>query len=605
MSLETVIKIGKFYRQDKDAWKYHEQINHVMKDVEALAKDKDKDGNPVTTTFYEVPVIDKGDEFFFDFDNKAEILDEDKKKSLYYLNFKTSKKDAEKRYLFGDIIYSCYVDKKNAINESGNYRLNGKWINKSSFVGAEPLTGFIKNNIIIKFRNAFRMQKETIETTLKSEHSVVLHFNFNGHPWHKQNSILDDVDSIILFYKSDKNSDSLVSYLNDRFNDDFIKNNQLSDKLTLNKYLYKTLGGVTPYFEEKNSYKNKIFLFDDIISLMYAGKAAEKPVVRFGNIGIIALPHSDQLSPESVVAFFERNKKDIEEEVGKEDDIVETTGNYDSDLFFTDLVNNDFEDTVKFDIVFTSIPASPAGVFADLIEISDVEKSLLKHINENVRQKANEMENRANSDFPNAKKPFRFHIRTSFLKILGDVTKDKKKFQSHLLKVLPQLYTDNYYDDPLLLSAFLEKVEYNIREGNQSFSTLKYDLYFLMNIQKNNPLMKITESNSYALGKNLGIMARQFAAWRKDCPIKSFEKSYVGNLSRRTSSIEELVKFAAFINEKLVMHEKTKYPEVRIAYQNFVNIIKEFEGERYSKYYSSLGFFESYFDIKQEENSTN
>lgn len=34
MSLDTVIKIGKFYRQDKNAWKYHDQINWAMKDVE-------------------------------------------------------------------------------------------------------------------------------------------------------------------------------------------------------------------------------------------------------------------------------------------------------------------------------------------------------------------------------------------------------------------------------------------------------------------------------------------------------------------------------------------------------------------------------------------
>ena len=27
MSLDTVIKIGKFYRQDKNAWKFHVQIN--------------------------------------------------------------------------------------------------------------------------------------------------------------------------------------------------------------------------------------------------------------------------------------------------------------------------------------------------------------------------------------------------------------------------------------------------------------------------------------------------------------------------------------------------------------------------------------------------
>jgi hypothetical protein len=596
MSLDTVIKIGKFYRQDKDAWKYHEQINHAMKDVDALAKNKDKDGNPIKTTFYEIPVIDNGDEFFFNLDNKTEILDEDKKKNLYYLNFKTSKKDASKRYLLGDLVYACYTDKKGTLNESGNYRMNGIWSNKekngkielkSSFWLSEDVAKDMDNVFIQKFRREFRKRATEIESFLKSQNSVVLHFNFDGKRWLDIAGIIESIDHNLTL--------NLVSNFQD------------SDKVVLEKYLYKTLGGVTPGFIDSSGYKNKLFSRDDIISLMYAGKAAEKPIVRFGNIGIIALPHSDQLSAESVVAFFERDKKDVEEEVGKEDDIVDTIDSDDLDPFFRGFVNNEFDNAVKFDIVFTSIPASPAGVFADLIEISDVEKSLLKHINENVRQKASEMQNRANSDFPNAKKPFHFHIRTSFLKILGDVTKDKKKFQSHLLKVLPQIYTDNYYDDPLLLSAFLEKVEYNIREGNQSFSTLKYDLYFLMNIQKNNPLMKITESNSYALGKNLGIMARQFAAWRDDCPIKSFEKSYVGNLSRRTSSIEELVKFAAFINEKLVMHEKIKYPEVRVAYQELIDTIKNFGSEKYSKYNCSLGFFTSYYETKSssENNQEN
>lgn len=598
MSLETVIKIGKFYRQDKNAWKYHEQINHVMKDVEALAKNKDKDGNPITTTFYEIPVIDKGDEFFFDFDNKTEILDEDKKKSLYYLNFKTSKKDASKRYLLGDLVYACYTDKKGALNESGNYRMNGTWSNKekngkielkSSFWLSEDVAKNMDNVFIQKFRCEFRKKATEIESLLKSQNSVVIHFNFDGKRWLDMDGIIESIDHNLTL--------------------NLVNNFQDSDKVVLEKYLYKTLGGVTPGFIDSSGYKNKLFSRDDIISLMYAGKASEKPVVRFGNIGIIALPHSDQLSPESVVSFFERDKKDIKEEVGKEDDIVEAAGNKDSDLFFTDLVNNDFDDTVKFDIVFTSIPASPAGVFADLIEISDVEKSLLKDINEKIRSKAREIENKANDEFPKLKKPIYLELDTCFKNIFGDLSNNKKKYQSHLLKVLPQIYTDNYYEDPSVLSAFLEKVEYNIRNTDSKliskYSLHFYDLYYLMNIQKNNPLMKITESNSYALGKNLGIMARQFAAWRKDCPIKSFEKSYVGNLSRRTSSIEELVKFAAFINEKLVMHEKTKYPEVRIAYQNFVNIIKDFEGERYSKYYSSLGFFESYFDVKQEENLIN
>lgn len=594
MSLETVIKIGKFYRQDKNAWKYHEQINHVMKDVEALAKNKDKDGNPITTTFYQVPVIDKGDEFFFDFDNKTEILDEDKRKSLYYLNFKANKKDTFKKYLVGDLVYSCYTDKNNKIIEGGNYRLKGQWEGdkKSSFWRSNELIENIDNQFVLKFRKEFQRKIAQIEIFLSSQKSVVLHFDIDGSSWLKQENIVNAIDNII--------TQDLITKISD-------------ENVVLKKTLYKTIAGeenpLSPNFSKKALFKNKLFTMDEVVSLLYVKKAAEptSPQVRFGNIGIIALPHSDQLSPESVVAFFERDKKDIEEEIRKEDDIVEVTENDDSDLFFTDLVNNDFDDAVKFDIVFTSIPASPAGVFADLIEISNVEKSLLKHINENVRKKATEMANRANSDFPNAKKPFRFHIKTSFLKILGDVTKDKKKFNSHLLKVLPQIYTDNYYDDPLLLSAFLEKVEYNIREGNQSFSTLQYDLYFLMNIQKNNPLMKITESNSYALGKNLGIMARQFAAWRDDCPIKSFEKSYVGNLSRRTSSIEELVKFAAFINEKLVMHERL-YFEVKNAYQELIDTIKNFGSEKYSKYNCSLGFFTSYYEtksssVKNQENN--
>lgn len=591
MSLDTVIKIGKFYRQDKNAWKYHEQINQVMKDVDALSKSKDKDGNPITTTFYEIPVLDKGDEFLFDFENKTEILDEDKRDSLYYLNFKTSKKDASKRYLLGDLMYSCYTARKGDLVENGNYRMYGAWSNKekngkvelkSSFWLCEEVAKNMDNPFIQKFRDEFRKKAMNIEAFLKTQTSVVLHFNFAGKRWLDISGIIDSIDYNLTL--------------------NLVKEYPNSEKVVLEKYLYKTLGGVTPGFNNTDNYKNKLFSRDEIISLMYSGKAAEKPVVRFGSIGIIALPHSEKLSPESVVNFFERDKTTVNEEVDKEDDIVGATANEDSDLFFTDFINNDFDDAVKFDIVFTSIPASPAGVFADLTEVSDVEKSLLKYINKNIRDRASEMENRANAEFPKMKKPFYFDIRSSFLKILGDVTKDKKKFQAHLLKVLPQIYTDNYYEDLVLLPAFLEKVEYNIREGNQSFSTLKYDFYFLMNIQKNNSLMKITESKSYALGKYLGIMARQFAAWRDDCPIKSFEKSYVGNLSRRTSSIEELVKFAAFINEKLVMHERL-FPEVKKAYEELVETINNFGNEKYSKHNCSLGFFTSYYETKTKSDS--
>ncbi|RUT77772.1 hypothetical protein [Ancylomarina longa] len=591
--LDTVIKIGKLYREALNAHKYHEQINHAWKDVEALRKKKDKDGNVIDTVFYELPVIDKGNTFEFNFENLKEIEDEDKQKQIYYLNFKTSKKDAEKRYLFGDIVYSHFIDNKNKLNEFGNYRLFGKWENKSSFEGAEPLNAFIKSDNIKKFRYAYRNKKEQFEMLIKSKQSIVLHFTFNTHPWYKLPNIVEDVDSIILFYKPKGKNESLVGYLEDKLDKDFIDNNNLSAKLTLNKYLYKTLGGVTPGFSEVYSYKNKVFTIDNVISLMYATQVYQDPIIRINQIGIIALPHSDKITSEEIVSFFNREQKSISTQARKEETIV-----LESDDIFAPLTENLFADTVKFDIIFSSIPKSPSGVFSDLIEISNIEKSLLKQVHEHILSQKAKILNRTNKAFPNTKKPFAFSVRYSFLKILGDVTKDKKKYQSHLLKVLPQLYSNTYYQDPILLPAFIEKVEYNIREGGQLFNILKYDFYFLMNIQKNNNLMKITETKSYDLGKNLGIMANRFAAWRDDCPIKSFEKSYVGNLSRRITSIEELVKFSGFLNEKLTIHgfmSKSKYIYIKDAYSSLVETINNFEGEKYNRHNCALGFFESYY----------
>lgn len=567
--LDTVIKIGKLYRQAPDAHKYHEQINHAWKDGEALHKKKDKDGKVIETVFYELPVIDKGISFEFDFENLKEIEDEDKQKQIYYLNFKTSKKDAEKRYLFGDIVYSHFVDNKNKLNEFGNYRLFGKWEKRTSFSGAEEISIDIKNITIKKFRTAYRLQKDRIEEFLKKAPSIVLHFVFENNAWFKINNLVADIDKII--------SSNLV------------EQHEASDNYVLTKYLYKTLGGISPGFTSENSYKNKLFKLDDIVSLMYATQAYQNPVIRINNIGIVALPHSEKITFDDIISFYNRDKKQIKEEVGKEEQII-----LEADDSFTPLIENPFSDEVKFDIIFSSIPKSPAGVYCDLVEISNIEKSLLKLVHENIQYQKRYILQKINKEFPKTKKPFTFSVRYSFLKILGDVTKDKKKYQSHLLKVIPQLYSNSYYQDPVLLPAFVEKVEYNIREGGQQYNTLKYDFYFLMNIQKNNNLMKITKTKSYALGKSLGIMARQFAAWRDDCPIKSFEKSYVGNLSRRITTIDELVKFSGFINEKLTIHGRL-YPDVKNAYLQLVEIINLFEGEKYSRHNCALGFFESYY----------
>jgi hypothetical protein len=119
-------------------------------------------------------------------------------------------------------------------------------------------------------------------------------------------------------------------------------------------------------------------------------------------------------------------------------------------------------------------------------------------------------------------------------------------------------------------------------------------------------MTQITNSQSYALGQALGTMARPFAAWRDDCPIKSFEKSYVGNLTRRIASVDEVTKFADFLNQKLTLHssDEKKHIGEKKAFLSLVETIKNFNNEKYNKHFCSLGFFESYYASLKKENNT-
>lgn len=64
--------------------------------------------------------------------------------------------------------------------ENGNYRMNGIWSKKSSFLLCEDVAQNINNQFIQKFRNEFRKNLVIIENLLKAQNSIVLHFNFDG-----------------------------------------------------------------------------------------------------------------------------------------------------------------------------------------------------------------------------------------------------------------------------------------------------------------------------------------------------------------------------------------------------------------------------------------
>lgn len=167
--------------------------------------------------------------------------------------------------------------------------------------------------------------------------------------------------------------------------------------------------------------------------------------------------------------------------------------------------------------------------------------------------------------------------------------KTNPKYQSHLLKVLPLIYTENYYQDESLLPAFIQNVEFSTKTGDPKFSFLKYDLKFLLKIQntKKDRFMEITSSESYQIGFMLGGMAKNLSL-----EINSFEKNYVGNLTRRVGTLSDFIKLKNEIEQKLIMHDKAKFT-FQTSY-DLAQKIKEFKS-RYDKEECAFGFMESYF----------
>ncbi len=83
--------------------------------------------------------------------------------------------------------------------------------------------------------------------------------------------------------------------------------------------------------------------------------------------------------------------------------------------------------------------------------------------------------------------------------------------------------------------------------------------------------------------------------------INSFEKNYVGNLSRRVSTLYDFIKLKNEIEQKLIMHDKAKF-----TFQSSYTLaqkIKEFNS-KYDKDKCVFGFLESYFKPKSKGETT-
>lgn len=631
MSLDTVLKIGNILRNSKEKMSFSNAIVSCPKD------------NKGCWPFCLCLPVDEDFNIIFD---KASIVPENKRNSLFYLKYKTSKNDTSCKYMYGDIYYSVKGTLGNnmstTISEDGNFRLAKS---PSSFDKGSAEFKSICTSIdfstketeeLVQIRTKLEKEQILIERILKYAPAIIKHFE-NGHGSFKK--FIDNEEDLrgiccsinkknnkkklekFNAYQDDENEynsfllrlNSASIFLHFSYQDgngdikswyDFANSLQLitrkmlkeyvtdtKEGLVLNKYLWHTICSGDkkndiqfPNFDLENRYKTRSFSESEIEDLFYGVTYAEKGrKISNSEYKLIVLPCGNNLKAEDLKLFQEKRNESS----------LASANEYNDDLISSILgISSTY---TSFDFVFVK-DGGGKKPDTDLIEISNITRSNLNRVNSRNQNIAHQVYAERNNEL---KVETPFSICKSFSNLLGDVQLDttgkvkitaSKKYESHILKVLPLIYKEIYYNDPYLLHSFVTNVESATRIGDGSFwcKILKYDLMFLLSIQNNkqNKYMDIINSASFKLGFKIGKMTKPL---RK--AIGSFEKNYVGLLSRRVSTKEDCIKFVTDISQKLVMHDSVWSTVCAEVCDDLANISES----EYDKDELSFGFLDGYF----------
>lgn len=630
MSLDTVLKIGNILRNSKEKMNFSNAVASCPKD------------NKGCWPFCLCLPVDK--DFNINFD-KASIVPENQRNSLYYLKYKTSGNDTSCKYMYGDIYYSVKGTLGNngaiSISEDGNYRLAksqssfDKGIADYKSICSSLDFSTKETEELVQIRTGLEKERILLERILKYTPAIIKYFENEHSSFKKFLENEDDLKDICCSinkesnkkklekmnaYQDDENEynsfllrlNSASIFLHFSYEDgngyvnswyDFANSLQLITRKMLKEYVTDTKEGLVlnknlwhticsgdkkndiqfPNFDLENRYKTKSFSDSEIEDLFYGVTYAKKGRrIYDSEYKLIVLPCGNNLKAEDLKLFQEKRNESS----------IASANEYNDDLISSILgISSTY---TSFDFVFVKNGGTKPDT--DLIEISNITRSNLNRVNSRNQNIAHQVYAERNNEL---KLETPFSICKSFSNLLGDVQLDatgkvkitaSKKYKSHILKVLPLIYKENYYNDPYLLHSFVTNVESATRLGNGSFwcKILKYDLMFILSIQNNkqNKYMDIINTASFKLGSKIGKMAKPLKK-----AIGSFEKNYVGLLSRRVSTKEDCIRFVTDISQKLVMHDgiwATMCAEV-------CDDLAKLPETEYDKDELSFGFLDGYF----------
>ena len=553
----------------------------------------------------------------FDLSVRREIESEHDLAELFYLNYKTSDADSMKKYIFGDICR--YQEKKptdtffteTEINfDLGNPNSGAKAFQVNSFERGRLDAESIQQPAILAFRRCLEKQMDALLALFSEEKSIYLNFRFGKERKH--------------WYELDTE----VTGINRKLLGQFVTENP-GHGYVLSKSLYKTLASgkeCAPQFVAEGLYKAWSFSsLEQVADLIYAIDISQSAMMRKGDIKIVVLPRSDDTIGKSSLSALQIEDFLKLRRLGKiakaegimgdtrlpETDEEEEGG--DRELTEPYLRARDYESITQFDFIFSKASSSPSTPDVDVVELAGVEKSRIGELHGQIKVIRGSLEDQRNQRFLQKgvtlkKPPSALNVFNSLNNVLNEVGREKKKYSSHLLKVLPQIYCGSYVEDDLLLPAFLETTERKIRDGESNYDFLRFDLLFLWELQETNKgkenttLKKIQDTNSYKIGQCLGKLARPVAY-----KINSFQKNYIGLLSRRVAQREDVIVLQNYLDQKLFLHYPGVPKGLRAISRTLTALVNHFpDDESYNREYCVFGFFESYFEpsTKQEIEET-
>lgn len=527
MSLDTVLKIGNILRNSREKMSFSNAV--------VSCRPKDNGDWPFCLSL----PVDKNFNIIFD---KVSIVPENKRNSLYYLMYKTSTSDTVCRYIYGDIYYSFKgtLGKNGSINkpvEGGNYRLveSPSSFDKGTATCNEicSLSGFSPEGIdeFQQIRTRFAKEQILIERILKYAPAIIKYFeNENVSSFKEYIENEDNLKNICCTINKENNKKKLEKlsevkgeeellllnsasiFLHFSYEDgngdekcwyDFSNTLELVIRKMHNEYVDTNKEGLVlkksrwpticsgdkkndiqfPNFDLENRYKTRVFTESEIEDLFYGVTYAAKNGKNFSdsNYKLIVLPFGDNLKAEDLKLFQEKRNEPA----------IVSANEYKDDLI--SLILEDSSTFTSFDFIFARKERTkPDDTY--LMEISNITRSNLNRVTSRIYEKAYQVYAGRNKEI---KVDMSLSICCkSFSNLLGDVQLNStgkvkiaasKKYESHILKVLPLIYKGDYYNDPSLLHSFVTNVESAIRLGGGQFwyEILKYDLMFILSIQNN------------------------------------------------------------------------------------------------------------------------